>query len=445
MGFSTFFKKKRKDPASPVPVNTEDTTAEHHEDFDENDIYDPNDAEIALPAAAKKDSSESNYKPDTPRRTTFNKTLVLGGVALLLISAAGAMIYELQSPTQKKEKVEQQAPPSSKQTDKFSDMPSNYSSIKDPKSTTPAKPNPAIIPTAPTGKLPPTPQIPAGGGASIVSLAEREALAARNSAIGFGIKGTASPGAAATAAINPLLQQMMAASTAAAQAAGGGNGGGADDQDHKLAFFEKGRSSAWYVKGNLTPATSEYEVKAGAIIPGVMLTGIKSDLPGQIVGQVRENVYDSQTGQYLLIPQGTKIIGTYDAKITYGQERVLLVWTRLIFPNGESLDLESMGATDGAGYSGLSDKVNNHTGKLVTGILLGAVATAGATMAAGNTNTDSITYGQAAAQGAATNVSNAVADITRKNLNIQPTIEIRPGWKFNVFVNKDLILKPYMD
>ena len=254
---------------------------------------------------------------------------------------------------------------------------------------------------------------------------------------------TVSPPAQNQAMINPFLQQMAAA----AQAAGGGNGGGAptDPQDQKAAFFEKNRSSAWYVKGSVTAAVSDYEVKAGAIIPGVMLTGIKSDLPGQVVGQVRENVYDSQTGQYLLIPQGTKIIGIYDSKIQYGQDRVLLVWTRLIFPNGESLDIENMGATDGAGYSGLHDKTNNHTGRLITGILLGSVATAGATIAAGNSSTTNQTYGQAAVQGAATNVANAVADITRKNLAVQPTIEIRPGWKFNVFVNKDLILKPYTD
>ena len=447
MGIATFFQKKRKDPTntSPAPStpSQENASGDLDGDFDENDVYDPNVADIALGPAAKRDTSESNYKPAPPRRTTFNKTLVLGGIALLLISAAGAMIYELQSPVQKKGKVEQEAPAPKRQTDNFSDIPSNYSSIKDPNSKTPAKPNAAIIPTGPTGKMPPAPQVPVGSGPPLVSLAEREALAARNSPIGFGGNNSGST-ASAAAQVNPFLQQMMAAN-AAAQGPGAGNGGATSEQDQKLAFFEKNRTAAWYVKGNLTPAVSEYEVKAGAVIPGVMLTGIKSDLPGQIVGQVRENVYDSKTGQYLLIPQGTKIIGTYDSKVTYGQERVLLVWSRIIFPNGESLDLESMGGVDSAGYSGLSDHTNNHTGKLITGILLGTVATAGATVAAGKTNSDNITFGQAAAQGAATNVSNAVADITRKNLNIQPTIEIRPGWKFNVFVNKDLILKPYME
>ena len=438
MNIGAFFKKKRKDPAPPVSSPPENM--DRYDEDEEYDSYDPSPEALSLAATAKKDTSASMMKPAVPGRTTFNKTLVIGAIALLLISAAGAMIYELQVAPKKVTKEEPKTAAPARQTDVFSDMPSTYSSIKDQK---PAAKPAAMIPTAPTGKVPPAPQIPS---APTVSLEERERLAARNSAIGFSVKGgsnTVSPPAQNQAMINPFLQQMAAA----AQAAGGGNGGGAstDPQDQKAAFFEKNRSSAWYVKGSVTAAVSDYEVKAGAIIPGVMLTGIKSDLPGQVVGQVRENVYDSQTGQYLLIPQGTKIIGIYDSKIQYGQDRVLLVWTRLIFPNGESLDIENMGATDGAGYSGLHDKTNNHTGRLITGILLGSVATAGATIAAGNSNTTNQTYGQAAVQGAATNVANAVADITRKNLAVQPTIEIRPGWKFNVFVNKDLILKPYTD
>lgn len=438
MNIGAFFKKKRKDPAPPVSSPPENM--DRYDEDEEYDSYDPSPEALSLAATAKKDTSASMMKPAVPGRTTFNKTLVIGAIALLLISAAGAMIYELQTSPKKVSKEETKTASPAGKSDAFADMPSSYSSIKDQK---PAAKPAAMIPTAPTGKVPPAPQIPS---APTVSLEERERLAARNSAIGFSVKGgsnTVSPPAQNQAMINPFLQQMAAA----AQAAGGGNGGGAstDPQDQKAAFFEKNRSSAWYVKGSVTAAVSDYEVKAGAIIPGVMLTGIKSDLPGQVVGQVRENVYDSQTGQYLLIPQGTKIIGIYDSKIQYGQDRVLLVWTRLIFPNGESLDIENMGATDGAGYSGLHDKTNNHTGRLITGILLGSVATAGATIAAGNSSTTNQTYGQAAVQGAATNVANAVADITRKNLAVQPTIEIRPGWKFNVFVNKDLILKPYTD
>lgn len=222
-----------------------------------------------------------------------------------------------------------------------------------------------------------------------------------------------------------------------------------DDQNMQLEkreFMEKEKKKDvkdFYVKGSLIPAISKYEVKAGSIIPGVMITGINSDLPGRLVGQVRENVYDTVSGQYLLIPQGTKVIGAYDSKVAYAQERVLIVWTRLIYPNGDSIDLEGMEGVDLSGYAGMKDKVNNHYAKLVTGVVLSSVLSAGAKVAAGNSDFGDASFGQQAVSGAAQQVNNAGAKFVDKNLNVQPTIEIRPGMKFNVFVNKDLILKGY--
>lgn len=216
-------------------------------------------------------------------------------------------------------------------------------------------------------------------------------------------------------------------------------------QDEKRDFLEKRDKPNlnYYVKGPILSTLSRYELKAGNIIPGVMITGINSDLPGGIVGQVRENVYDTVTGKYLLIPQGTRVIGMYDSKVSFAQERVLVVWTRLIFPNGESIDLEGMNGVDLSGYAGLTDKVNNHYAKLVTGVVLSTILSVGTKVAAGNNDVGQATIGQQAASGAALNISNVGQKITDKYLNVQPTIEIRPGWKFNVFVNKDIILKPY--
>ncbi len=133
----------------------------------------------------------------------------------------------------------------------------------------------------------------------------------------------------------------------------------------------------------------------------------------------------------------------YDSKVSFAQERVLVVWTRLIFPNGESIDLEGMSGVDLSGYAGLTDKVNNHYAKLVTGVVLSTILSVGTKVAAGNNDVGQATIGQQAASGAALNISNVGQKITDKYLNVQPTIEIRPGWKFNVFVNKDIILKPY--
>ena len=198
-----------------------------------------------------------------------------------------------------------------------------------------------------------------------------------------------------------------------------------------------------YVRGRVMSPLSKYEVKAGSIIPGVMITGINSDLPGKLTGQVRENVYDTVTGKYLLIPQGTRVIGTYDSKVAYAQERVLIVWTRLIFPNGDSIDLEGMEGVDLSGYSGMKDKVNNHYAKLITGVILTSILSAGAKVAAGNNDVGQATFSQQAVSGAAQQIYATGTRFTEKNLNVQPTIEIRPGMKFNVFVNKDLILKHY--
>jgi type IV secretion system protein VirB10 len=205
----------------------------------------------------------------------------------------------------------------------------------------------------------------------------------------------------------------------------------------------QGTAKEAYLKNPVIPAFSRYEVKAGSIIPGVMITGINSDLPGKLVGQVRENVFDTVTGRHLLIPQGTRVIGAYDSKIAYAQERVLIVWTRLIFPNGDSIDLEGMDGVDLSGYAGLTDKVNNHWTKIIAGVVLSSVLSAGSKVAAGNNQVGAASFGQQAASGASEAINTVGAKFIEKNLNIQPTLEIRPGYKFNVFVNKDMILKRY--
>jgi type IV secretory pathway VirB10-like protein len=215
-------------------------------------------------------------------------------------------------------------------------------------------------------------------------------------------------------------------------------------QDEKRSFSSQTGSKQSYATSALTALLLPYEIKAGTIIPVTLITGLNSDLPGNVIAQVRENVYDTVSGKYLLIPQGTKVIGVYDSKVAYAQSRALVNWSRLIFPNGYSLDLQNLAGVDQSGYTGLKDKVNNHTGKLITGVLLTSVLGAVAEMAQGSTSdTVNPTYGQLAAEGAAQNLSNVGQQITEKNLNVQPTLEIRPGFLFNLFVDKDFILHPY--
>ena len=187
---------------------------------------------------------------------------------------------------------------------------------------------------------------------------------------------------------------------------------------------------------------SDYQVFAGTIIPGIMITGLNSDLPGNIIGQVSENVYDTTTGQYLIIPQGTKIIGKYDSQTTFGQNRALVVWNRLIFPNGKSILLGNMVGGDREGYSGFKDKVQSHYGRALWSAVIGGIATGGVAAATSSGSNDN-SWGAEAGKGAANNIAQATNSITQKNLNIQPTIIIRPGYQFNIIVDKDLVLEPY--
>jgi type IV secretion system protein VirB10 len=190
---------------------------------------------------------------------------------------------------------------------------------------------------------------------------------------------------------------------------------------------------------------SPYEVKAGTLIPAVLLTGINSDLPGQLLAQVREPVYDTVTGQYLLIPQGTRILGTYDAAVVYGQHRVLVVWTRVIFPDGASLSLDGMPGVDLAGYAGFKDRVNNHYGKLLGSVVLSSLLGIGARLPFGSVDAQRFfpTLGQEFAAHAASSVNQAGQSIVNRQLAQPPTIEIRPGFAVNVFVHADLVLRPY--
>lgn len=217
-------------------------------------------------------------------------------------------------------------------------------------------------------------------------------------------------------------------------------------QDEKLEFLRSKNNEQVVLQKRINSLKSSYQLMAGSIISGVLINGINSDLPGEILGQISQNVFDTVKGSYLLIPQGTKVVGKYDSRIVYGQERVLVVWERLIFPNGKSISLEGMAGVDLSGYAGLSDKVDNHYLKLLTGVIFSSLLSAGAQVADGrNFNSIDPRYDELAVQGISRNINQVGQEITRKNLNVQPTIKVRPGARFNVFVNKDLILEQYKE
>lgn len=221
-------------------------------------------------------------------------------------------------------------------------------------------------------------------------------------------------------------------------------------QAEKIAFLKDAAKTneSDYLSAMLKKPLSPYELQAGTIVPAVLVTGIDSDLPGQITGQVKSNVYDSISGNYLLIPQGAKLVGTYASQVSYGQERVLVVWHRIIFPNGQNLDLQGMPGVDMSGYSGFNDQVNNHYTKIFGSVLLMSMLSSGAQLAQPNNSNDNNnsnpSINQTMAQSLGTNISAVGTSMTMKNLNIQPTLEIRQGYEFNIEVKKDIVFDgPY--
>ncbi|MGE0573270.1 TrbI/VirB10 family protein [Reyranella sp.] len=211
-------------------------------------------------------------------------------------------------------------------------------------------------------------------------------------------------------------------------------------QDHKLAFLNGAVDRRTTSPDRVQPAASKYILQAGAVIPAALITGLRSDLPGQVTAQVTEDVYDSPTGKILLIPQGARLVGQYDAQIAFGQTRALLVWNRLIMPNGHSIVLERQPGADTEGYAGLEDEVDNHWGTLFKAAILSTLLSVGSE--AGTSNSEN-NLAQAIRQGASQSFSQVGEQVVGRSLNIQPTITIRPGFPVRVMVTHDLVLEPY--
>jgi type IV secretion system protein TrbI len=211
-------------------------------------------------------------------------------------------------------------------------------------------------------------------------------------------------------------------------------------QDRKLAFLTAAVDRKTVSPDRLANPASRYIVQAGAVIPAALITGIRSDLPGQVTAQVTEHVYDSPTGKFLLIPQGSKLVGTYDSQISFGQDRVLLVWTRLIMPNGRSIVLERQPGADTQGFAGLEDDVDHHWGRLFMAAALSTLLGVGSELGATNNDNSIVT---ALRRGSTDSLNQTGQQVVRRNLNIQPTLTIRPGFPVRVIVNRDLVLAPY--
>ena len=213
-------------------------------------------------------------------------------------------------------------------------------------------------------------------------------------------------------------------------------------QDQKEAFQKVGTTETRN-SGILQMPTSPYQVMAGTVIAAALVTGIKSDLPGDVIGTVTEPVYDTATGRYLLIPQGSRIFGKYNSQVAYGQSRVQVVWNRVILPDTSSLTLDNLAGTDPAGYAGLEDGVDWHWDRIFAGAALTTLLGVGAELAAPENRQGGDRVIIAGRDSLQDSVNQAGQEMTRRNLNIQPTLTERPGLPVRIIVNRDLVLRPY--
>ncbi|MBI8613850.1 TrbI/VirB10 family protein [Pseudomonas aeruginosa] len=247
----------------------------------------------------------------------------------------------------------------------------------------------------------------------------------------------AAPGFAANAAFDPLAAGP--ASTAAQPA----DPTAVQNRQEQKEAFQKAGTTETRNSGNLTLPASPYQVMAGTVVAGALVTGIKSDLPGDVIATVTEPVYDTATGKFLLIPQGSRILGRYNSQVSYGQSRVQVVWNRVILPDTSSLTLDNLIGTDPAGYSGLEDDVDWHWDRIVAGAVLTTLLGVGAELAAPENRQDGNRIVIAGRDSAQDSINQVGQEITRRNMDIQPTLTMRPGLPVRVIVNRDLVLRPY--
>jgi type IV secretion system protein VirB10 len=360
-----------------------------------------------------------------PRATRLSRNVLIGGAAVALILVSAALLWALQT-NRLHGPTPQELYTTERHTfaDGLAGLPRDYAGI-------------------PRNPPPLGPPLPGDLGRPMVSQTQsspntvdpdqqrraQEIEAARVSRLFASTNSSAHP----MAQQNSTAPAVMA--TPASDEASVQNG-----QDRKLAFVNAPVDRRTTSADRLARPTSPYVVQAGTVIPAALITGMRSDLPGQITAQVTENVYDTPTGRSLLIPQGARLVGSYDSQVSFGQSRILLVWTRLILPNGYSVVLERQSGADAAGQAGLEDGVDNHWGALLKAALLSTILAVGTELGSDQNESD---IARALRRGTGDTVNQAGQQIVRRNLNVQPTLTIRPGFPVRVLVNRDLILEPY--
>ncbi|HRN83210.1 MAG TPA: TrbI/VirB10 family protein [Hyphomicrobium sp.] len=383
--------------------------------------------------------AELRLRPEQPRVTRLSRKVLitLGGVSAVAIMAALFWALDVnrrgsQSPNELYN-TENRTP-----ADGLAGLPKDYTGIPRLGPALPGDLGRPILSAQDEGKpvIAPDIRTPRADPAEQRRLAEIEAArVAKVFTDSRGVQASVTPTAAAVGRIDPTTGLTLPAETPPLDP-----GAAQNMQDRKLAFVNAAVDRRTVTPDRVQEKASPYVVQAGTVIPAALITGIKSDLPGTITAQVTEQVYDTPTGKQLLIPQGARLIGQYDSQVAFGQSRVLLVWNRIIMPNGTSIVLERQPGADAEGYSGLEDDVDYHWGQLFRAAILATLLGVGTEIGSSNNENE---IARAIRQSGQDTASDVGRQLIRRQLNIQPTLTIRPGFPVRVIVNRDLILQPY--
>ncbi|HLP70740.1 MAG TPA: TrbI/VirB10 family protein [Rhizobium sp.] len=366
-------------------------------------------------------------RAEAPRVTRLSRKMLASFAAVAMVGIGGALIYALQTRTGGDDGQELYSTSNRQPADGLAGLPRDYTGpILGP--ALPGDLGGPILSAQYAGQPVVPPVVPTPGVDEAEQRRRAEEEAARLSAVFFQSRQGST--AAATPGAMPGLAGFDPGSAAAGQPTA---------QDRQLAFLNAAADRRTVTPDRVSPPASPFVLQAGAVISAALITGIRSDLPGQITAQVTENIYDSPTGSILLVPQGTRLIGQYDNAVQFGQRRVLLVWNRLIMPNGRSIVLERQPGADTQGYAGLEDGVDYHWWDLAKAAALSTLLGVGAELA----TDDNDRLIRAIRDGAQDTINQAGQQIVQRQLQVAPTLTIRPGFPVRVIVTKDLVLEPY--
>ena len=375
---------------------------------------------------AETNAAPMRLRAEAPRVTRLSRKMLASVAAVALVGIGGALIYALQTRGPSDGGEELYSTANRQPADGLAGLPRDYTGpILGP--ALPGDLGGPILSAQNAGQPVVPPVVPTPGVDEAEQRRRAEEEAARLSTVFFQSRQGAA--AAASPSAMPGLAGFDPASAAGQPTA----------QDRQLAFLNAAADRRTVTPDRVTPPASPFVLQAGAVISAALITGIRSDLPGQITAQVTENIYDSPTGSILLVPQGTRLIGQYDNAVQFGQRRVLLVWNRLIMPNGRSIVLERQPGADTQGYAGLEDGVDYHWWDLAKAAALSTLLGVGAELA----TDDNDRLIRAIRDGAQDTVNQAGQQIVQRQLQVAPTLTIRPGFPVRVIVTKDLVLEPY--